>query len=156
MLDSFSGAIFSRSLFMVTSMFSRTITLPEPEVSGLLPDVPGGEPNLIPETLTHDDLKVWFTVPAHSDPSTAKETVELFVDYVDETSVPLDKREWTAPIQDSDRFVLLAKMWLRNAGNEGQHRLSYRFSQAVISRLPFRGSTSRTVATETRYRSTIS
>jgi hypothetical protein len=112
---------------MVMSIFSD-IKMPQPEVSGLLPEVPGGEPNLIPATLTHDDLKVWFTVPAHSDPSADEETVELFVDYVDDTSIPISKREWSAPIEDSDQFVWLPKAWLRNVGNEGQHRLAYRFT----------------------------
>ncbi|EJM69723.1 hypothetical protein [Pseudomonas sp. GM55] len=111
---------------MVNGTFSRNIKMPEPEISGLLPDVPGGQPNLIPVTLTHDDLKVWFTIPAHSDPSLERETVELFVDYADDKSIPISEREWTAPIQDSDRYVWLPSTWLRNVSNEGQHRLSYR------------------------------
>ena len=113
---------------MVDSAVSRNITLPEPEVDGLLADVPGGETNLIPVALTHDDLKVWFTVPPNSDPSLSMETVDLFVDYVDDTSVPIAKRQWTAPIQDSDRFVWLPKAWLGNERNEGRHSLSYRFT----------------------------
>lgn len=111
---------------MVKGTFSRIVKMPAPEVEGLLEDLPGGAVNLLPVTLTYDDVKVWFTVPVLSDPSAGEETVELFVDYVDENSLPIDHRSWTAPIEDSDRFLVLPSAWLRNSSNEGEHKLSYR------------------------------
>lgn len=94
--------------------------LPEPHVDGLLDDVVGGEPNLLPEAKTHDDLKVWFELWAHSDPTLGEESVELFFD-----GESVDLRSWSgAPIEVSDRFVTLPRRLLR--GNDGQHRLRYR------------------------------
>jgi hypothetical protein len=113
---------------MANRTYLHNVTLPEPVIDGLLPDVPGGDSNLLPETLTHEDLKVWFTPPQYSDPTLDKETVELFVDYVDDTSVPICVREWTTPIQAPDQFVWLPRAWLANERNQGQHRLSYRFT----------------------------
>lgn len=98
----------------------RIPTMPAPEVQGLLPDIPGGETNLLPEALTRTDLKVWFTVPVNSDPTIGKETVELFVDGNPRALVC---REWTQPIGDSDRYVVVPRTWLR--GNDGEHRFAY-------------------------------
>lgn len=53
--------------------------LPKPEVRGLLDDVPEGQTNLLPEALTRSDLKVWFTIPAHSDPTLKKESAQLYI-----------------------------------------------------------------------------
>lgn len=94
--------------------------LPEPCVDGVLDNVPGGEPNLLPEAKTHDDLKVWFELWEHSNPMLGDESVELFFD-----DVSVDIRSWRgAPIEASDRFVTLPKQRLR--GNDGQHGLSYK------------------------------
>lgn len=98
----------------------RIPTMSAPEVQGLLPDIPGGETNLLPEALTRTDLKVWFTVPVNSDPTKGKETVELFVDG---NPTPLVTREWTQPIGDTDRYVVVPQAWLR--GNDGEHRFAY-------------------------------
>ena len=100
---------------------STTITMPAPEIVGLLPDVAGGETNLLPEALTHADLKVWFTVPALSNPDLAEETVELIVDG---TVLPEATRRWNTPIDDTDRYLELPQVWLRN--NDGEHRLEYK------------------------------
>lgn len=94
--------------------------LPEPRVDEVLDNVPGGEPNLLPEAKTHDDLKVWFELWEHSDPTLGEESVELFFD-----DVSVDIRSWSgAPIEPSDRFVTLPQQRLR--GNDGQRRLSYK------------------------------
>ncbi|RON11635.1 hypothetical protein [Pseudomonas frederiksbergensis] len=95
----------------------RTL-LPSPRVDGLLEDVPGGDPNLLPQAKTDDDLKVWFELWANSDPSLGDESVELFFD-----DGHADIRVWDAPIEVSDRFVTLPQRMLR--GNDGQHRLRY-------------------------------
>jgi hypothetical protein len=100
---------------------STTIKMPAPEIFGLLPDVPGGETNLLPEALTRTDLKVWFTVPALSNPDLAEETVELIVDG---TVFPEATRRWNTPIDDTDRYLELPQAWLRN--NDGEHRFSYK------------------------------
>jgi hypothetical protein len=97
------------------------VTMPAPEIIGLLCDVPGGETNLLPVALTHTDLKVWFTVPANSDPTKDTEKVELFVD---DGSTPVASREFDQLITDSDRYVELPQQWLRN--NDGEHQLRYR------------------------------
>ncbi|WP_256832432.1 hypothetical protein [Pseudomonas sp. Pse1] len=96
-------------------------TAPKPEVKELLPDVPSGQPGLLPEAATRADLKVWFTVPQYSDPAMAEEKVELFVDGQD---VAITTRYWNAPITDSDRYLLLSSDWLRK--NDGEHRLHYK------------------------------
>jgi hypothetical protein len=100
---------------------SCNITAPKPEVIGLLDDVPGGEPGLLPAALTGDNLKVWFTIPLYSDPVAGEEKYELFVD--DETKA-IATRKWTTPIDDSDRYLELPGDWLRN--NDGQHRIYYK------------------------------
>src|SRR5207253_1523100 len=93
--------------------------LPEPRVIGLIEDIPGGEPNLLPEAATHADLKVWFELWGHSNPELGEESVELFFD-----RESIDTRYWSEPIEASDRFVTLPQQRLR--GNDGQHRLSYK------------------------------
>jgi hypothetical protein len=97
--------------------------LPKPEVRGLLDDVPEGQTNLLPEALTRSDLKVWFTIPAHSNPTLKKESAQL---YIDGESIPIAEREWTSPITDADRYLEIPQQWLRN--NDGEHRLNYRFT----------------------------
>lgn len=103
--------------------FPLVTPLPPPEVIGLLPDVKGGETNLLPEALTRANLKVWFTVADHSDPTLSKEKVELFVDA---DPNPVSFREWTTPISDTDRYIELTSQWLRN--NDGEHRLRYKMT----------------------------
>jgi hypothetical protein len=100
---------------------SRNPEMPPPEINGLLPDVPDGEANLLPEALTHTDLKVWFTVPLNSHPEVAEETVELFVDGSQDALVT---RRWNQPIEDSDRYLEVPQAWLRN--NDGEHLFHYR------------------------------
>ncbi|MFK9082746.1 hypothetical protein [Pseudomonas neuropathica] len=100
--------------------FSST-TLPPPEIVGLLPNVPGGQTNLLPEALTHADLKVWFTVPLNSSPELAEETVELFVDG---SVTALVTRKWNKPIEDSDRYLAVPQAWLRS--NDGERRFKYK------------------------------
>lgn len=96
-------------------------TAPKPEVDGLLPDVPDGEPGLLPVALTGDDLNVWFTIPTYSDPAAGQEKYELFVD--NDTGA-IDTRYWDTPIDDSDRYLKLPMNWLRN--NDGTHRIYYK------------------------------
>lgn len=100
---------------------SRDPTAPAPEVIGLLPDVPGGEPGLLPAALMGDNLKVWFTIPLYSDPRYGEEKYELFVDDVTDA---IATRYWTTPIDDADRYLELPASWLR--GNDGQHRIYYK------------------------------
>lgn len=95
-------------------------TAPKPEIDKLLPDIPGGEPGLLPAALTGDNLKVWFTIPLYSDPVAGEEKYELFVD---DKKDAIATRYWTTPIDDSDRYLELPKEWLRN--NDGQHRIYY-------------------------------
>ncbi|MDO7897847.1 hypothetical protein [Pseudomonas citrulli] len=94
--------------------------LPAPSVDELLDDIPGGEPNLLPEAATHGDLKVWFELWTWSDPTLAEESVKLFFDADPD---PVDFRTWNAPIEESDRYVTLPQRLLR--GNDGRHRLRY-------------------------------
>jgi hypothetical protein len=95
-------------------------TFPKPEINGMLDDKPGGEPGLLPVTLTGADLKVWFTIPPYSDPTKGREKYELFVD--DETDA-IATRYWDTPIDDSERYLELPTTWMRS--NDGQHRLFY-------------------------------
>jgi hypothetical protein len=109
---------------MVTSTNPKrscNITAPKPDVIGLLPDVPGGEPGLLPSALTGDDLKVWFAVPLYSKPELGQEKYELFVDDVTDA---ITTRYWNTPIEDTDRYLELPASWLRN--NDGQHRIYYK------------------------------
>jgi hypothetical protein len=101
-----------------TSYFDSPLELVAPRVEELLANIPGGQPNLLPEAATHDDLKVWFELWAHSEPQLGEESVELFLD-----DQPVDRRTWNAPIEASDRYVTLPKTLLRD--NDGPHRLRY-------------------------------
>jgi hypothetical protein len=93
-----------------------------PSVEELLDNIPGGEPNLLPEAATHDDLKVWFELWEHSDPKLGEESVELFLD---DNPDPVDRRTWEgADIEPSDQYVTLFQRFLR--GNDGRHRLHYK------------------------------
>lgn len=96
-------------------------TAPKPEIEGLLPDVPGGEPGLLPVGLTGDNLKVWFTIPLYSAPPYGEEKYELFVD---DRVDAITTRCWKEDILDSERYLELPKEWMNN--NNGQHRLYYR------------------------------
>jgi hypothetical protein len=94
--------------------------LPAPRVEELLPNVPGGQNNLLPEAATHSDLKVWFELWEHSSPDLGEESVELFLDGGPDS---VDRRTWNAFIEPSDRYVTLPQRLLR--GNDGPHRLHY-------------------------------
>ncbi|MGF6330662.1 hypothetical protein ABH909_003540 [Pseudomonas sp. BS3782 TE3695] len=100
---------------------SRNPEMPPPEIKELLPDVPDGETNLLPEASTHTDLKIWFTVPENSDPDLGEETVALFVDGSPNALVT---RRWNQPIEDSDRYLEVPQAWLRS--HDGEHLFHYR------------------------------
>ncbi|MDN4547484.1 hypothetical protein, partial [Pseudomonas sp. C32] len=95
--------------------------LPKPVIDELLPDLPGAETGLLPVASTGGDLKVWFSVPPLAEPSKG-ETARLFVD---NQANPIDEREWNAPIDDADKFLVLPSNWLRN--NDWEHRLYYQY-----------------------------
>lgn len=92
--------------------------LDPPEVLLALPDIPGGEENLLPLTALSQDLKVIFvqwpiTGPTPDEP----ERLRLYWDDVDVAG-----REWTSGIRPDDLFVILPRRYL---ADEGPHRLMY-------------------------------
>lgn len=89
--------------------------LPAPRVT-TLPDIPGGQPGLLPAEATSKDLKVGFDQLVDSDPTQGQETVRLIWD--DTVGA---RKDWDAPMAPDDRFVMLPVTLLYH----GVHRLYY-------------------------------
>lgn len=91
--------------------------LAPPRIEALLPDVEGGETNLLRYSATQQDLNVGFAMWEHSTPSpTEPETLTLYWDD-DEAG----QKSWTAPVPVNDLFLLVPQALLI----EGQHTLEY-------------------------------
>lgn len=91
--------------------------LPAAIVDAVLPDIPGGEENLLPISALDDDLKVTLPRWAGSNPEAGRpETVSLLWN-----GEVVAEKTWTAPIPDSDLFILLPHEHL----TEGVHELGY-------------------------------
>ncbi|WP_260961161.1 hypothetical protein [Pseudomonas citri] len=108
-------------------------TLPEP-----LPDVPGGEPNLLHRTAWSDPanpLRVEFK-PWHDSPPVGSwtERVDVFLD--DDENNVIGFREWPLPMDPDDYFVEIAADKLPS----GEHELSFimtNFAGVAARSFPF-------------------
>lgn len=91
--------------------------LDPPTVAGMLGNIPGGEPNLLPVALVRDSLRVDVPRWLNSNPQPGRgQTLRL---YWDEQLV--DEKTWERPIEDDELFIEVPVNWLR----EGQARVAY-------------------------------
>lgn len=91
-----------------------------PFVPVALPDIPGGEENLLPISALQQPLRVEFAMWGNSMPSPA--TPEVLRCYWDDREVA--EKTWTAPVQPHDLHIEIEPAYLL----EGQHRLYYELS----------------------------
>ncbi|MCH5651061.1 MULTISPECIES: hypothetical protein [Pseudomonas syringae group] len=95
----------------------KSMLLAPPVIAELLPDVPGGEPNLLPSSAWLVPLRVDFPMWQNSEP-TPGDPEYLRVYWND---LLLEEKVWTKPVQPVDLFIMIAQQYL----GEGQHRLRY-------------------------------
>lgn len=108
----------------VPSAISLEPVLNAPEVPAL-PDIPGGEINLLPVAVLKHDLKVTFDLWPITDPKPGyPEHLILFWN-----GTEVARRQWDAPIDSDDLFVMLPKHHL----TEGRHVLMYRVILANVN-----------------------
>ncbi|MDU8544824.1 hypothetical protein [Pseudomonas syringae group sp. J248-6] len=105
-----------RILFRPAS-WRKSVLLAPPLIAELLPDVPGGEPNLLPSSAWLVPLRVDFPMWQNSEP-TPSNPEYLRVYWND---VLLDEKVWTEPVQPVDLFIMIAQQRL----GEGRHQLRY-------------------------------
>ncbi|QQQ48739.1 hypothetical protein JJQ97_15295 [Pseudomonas syringae] len=105
-----------RNLFWPASRRKKALLAP-PMIAELLPDVPGGEPNLLPSSAWLVPLRVDFPMWQNSGPSPG-DPEYLRVYWND---MLLEEKVWTEPVQPVDLFSMIAQQYLI----EGQHRLRY-------------------------------
>ncbi|WP_103364560.1 MULTISPECIES: hypothetical protein [Pseudomonas syringae group] len=105
-----------RILFWPASRRKSSLLAP-PIIAELLPDVPGGEPNLLPSSAWLAPLRVDFPMWQNSGPSPG-DPEYLRVYWND---MLLEEKIWTEPVQPADLFSMIAQQYLI----EGQHRLRY-------------------------------
>ncbi|MFT0518342.1 hypothetical protein [Pseudomonas faucium] len=75
--------------------------LPEPGVPQALPDIPGGEPNLLPISALTQPVRLTFTLWEYSDPAPdAPESVIFYCNGIEVAS-----KRWEAPLAEDERFV---------------------------------------------------
>lgn len=109
---------FLRSFLSHHRKHTTTVRLPPLRIKALLPDIEGGATNLLPYSATLVPLQVDFELwpesqPAPEDP----ETLTLFWD-----DDQIDSKSWTAPIAETDLFMLVPESRL---SVEGTHTLRY-------------------------------
>lgn len=109
---------FMRCFLSRPSRIETTAFLPPPRIGALLPDIEGGPINLLPYSATLAPLRVEFELWPDSHPTPDDpETLTLFWD--DER---IDSQTWTAPIAETDLFMLIPASRLLT---EGEHTLRY-------------------------------
>ncbi|SOP98244.1 hypothetical protein [Pseudomonas syringae] len=96
----------------------KSMLLAPPMVAELLPDIPGGEPNLLPSSAWLVPLRVDFPMWQNSEPTPGNpEYLRVYWN-----DVLLEEKTWTGPVQPVDLFIMIAQQYLI----EGRHRLRYR------------------------------
>lgn len=92
-----------------------------PYVKQVLPDIEGGETNLLPASAAQADLEVWFPMFPIPNPGTSEEKLTLYWD-----GSPAAERTWNAPVAPDTLFVVVAQNLLRQGENEiYYHFVSY-------------------------------
>lgn len=91
--------------------------LAPPTVDGMLPDIPGGEPNLLPGALVRAPLRVEVPRWPRADPGPGRwQRLSLFWN-----GQLVDSKQWEAPIPDDELFIDVPVSFLR----EGRSSVSY-------------------------------
>ncbi len=92
-------------------------SLPLPRILQLLPDIPDGQPNLLPMAATLEPLRVEFEMWMNSEPAPgAPETLTLYWD-----GTEVGSRTWDSEVLPEELFILVP---VERMGN-GQHTLYY-------------------------------
>ncbi|MFB4393050.1 MULTISPECIES: hypothetical protein [unclassified Pseudomonas] len=78
-----------------------TADLPEPGVPQALPDIPGGEPNLMPVSALNQPVRLTFTLWNISDP--APDAPESVIFYCN--GIEVVRKRWEAPLAEDERYV---------------------------------------------------
>ncbi|QHE96676.1 hypothetical protein ACKUFS_12340 [Pseudomonas cannabina] len=105
-----------RILFRPASRRKRMLLAP-PVIAELLPDVPGGEPNLLPSSAWLVPLRVDFLMWQNSEPTPVNpEYLRVYWN-----DVLLEEKVWTEPVQPVDLFIMIEQHYL----GEGRHQLRY-------------------------------
>jgi hypothetical protein len=114
--------LVSRILRWITSIVAaspeRNVDrLPPPDIPGLLPDIPGGEPNLLPKALASKLLRVEFKMWQNSNPEVGyPEHLTLYMN-----GMLVQQKTWTTPVLPSELYIMIQPNWLI----EGEHTLHY-------------------------------
>ncbi|MBD8576001.1 hypothetical protein IFR09_25970 [Pseudomonas syringae] len=92
--------LFSLIDWICTRLRGRDGPLPLPQVDGLLENIDGGEPNLLPVALLSKPLRVDIPMWQNSNPTPGRsETLELFWD-----DKLIDSKIWESPVDPSELF----------------------------------------------------
>jgi len=109
----------------VRRCWARAPLLPAPWAQ-TLPNVDGGEINLLHKSQLRAPLRIEFDMWQFSDPMPAyPEVLELFID---NNATPVATRSWDAPVQADELFVMLDEMYL----TDGPHALHYRVTLSSV------------------------
>ncbi|KFE51378.1 hypothetical protein [Pseudomonas syringae] len=92
--------------------------LPPPYVKQVLPDIEGGEANLLPVSAAQADLEVWFPMFPIVNPGTAEEKLTLYWD-----GSLAAERSWHGAVAPDTLFVVVPQNLLR----QGEHEIYYHF-----------------------------
>ncbi|MCI3945038.1 hypothetical protein K0038_02072 [Pseudomonas syringae] len=103
-------------LLWPASTRQRALLAP-PLIAELLPDIPGGEPNMLPISAWLAPLRVSFPMWDNSEPS--PDSPEYLRVYWNDDLV--EERAWTRPVQPDELFIMVAQQRLV----EGVHQLHY-------------------------------
>ncbi|NIF30278.1 hypothetical protein F3J44_28480 [Pantoea sp. Tr-811] len=97
---------------------SASFALSPPNVIGLLPDIPDGQPHLLPTPATALPLRVEFQMWSNSFPEPgAPDTLTLYL-----SNKLVDSKSWEAPVQPEDLFINIPPKSL----TDGEHELTYK------------------------------
>ncbi|MBV7572323.1 hypothetical protein KW846_06425 [Pseudomonas sp. PDM32] len=101
----------------MTTLLDQLAELPEPFNEDILDDITGGQPGLLHSRALGKELKVGFTMWPISNPAPGEpERVELYWN-----DSPVDSKSWTAPVPDSDLFIMVPASYLQ----DGEHKVRY-------------------------------
>lgn len=119
-----SGNLWQRLWAWLSDSRAPGDLLPVP-TGDFLPDIEGGEPNLLHKITLRTDLRLDIAPWQYSQPTpTEPDVLELFLDGA---SGPVAGRSWDAPIAADQWFIMLGKQYL----TEGAHSLHYRVTLGV-------------------------
>lgn len=122
--DSHHG-LWRRVWWWLRGIYWSRALLPAPRAQ-VIPNIDGGEHNLLHKNQLRNDLRIEFDLWAFSEPTpSGPDMLELFLD---DRVAPVATRTWDAPIQADQLFIMLDKAYLTS---EGPHQLYYRVTLGI-------------------------